>query len=56
VDCWEKGLRAMQALSIANGKIRHEIKNPQMFETDPESFSGPSNVLYLFEKFKKKLF
>jgi hypothetical protein len=29
----------MQARSTANGKIRREIQNPQMFETDPESFS-----------------
>jgi hypothetical protein len=28
----------MQAHSTANGKIRREIQNPQMFETDPESF------------------
>jgi hypothetical protein len=27
----------MQARSTANGKIRREIQNPQMFETDPES-------------------
>jgi hypothetical protein len=29
----------MQARSTANGKIRRKIQNPQMFETDPESFS-----------------
>jgi hypothetical protein len=29
----------MLAGSTANGKIRCEIQNPQMFETDPESFS-----------------
>jgi hypothetical protein len=27
-----------QARFTANGKIRREIQNPQMFETDPESF------------------
>jgi hypothetical protein len=29
----------MQARSTANGKIRREIQNPQMFEIDPEFFS-----------------
>jgi hypothetical protein len=29
----------MQARSTANGKIRREIQNIQMFKTDPESFS-----------------
>jgi hypothetical protein len=29
----------MQARSTANGKIRREIQNHQIFETDPESFS-----------------
>jgi hypothetical protein len=29
----------IQARFTTNGKIRLEIQNPQMFETDPESFS-----------------
>jgi hypothetical protein len=29
----------IHARSTTNGKIRREIQNPQMLETDPESFS-----------------
>jgi hypothetical protein len=29
----------IQTCSTTKGKIRREIQNPQMFETDPESFS-----------------
>jgi hypothetical protein len=32
-------LYTMQTRSTPNGKIRREIQNPQIFETDPESFS-----------------
>jgi hypothetical protein len=33
----------MQARSTANEKIHREIQNPQMFATDPESFSPANN-------------
>jgi hypothetical protein len=44
----------MQARSTTNGKIRREIQNPQMFETDPESFSPA--IYFRVEKWSEKIF
>jgi hypothetical protein len=42
----------MHERSTANGKMQREIQNPQMFETDPESFSPA--IYFICHRFKKE--